>query len=135
MSFYPRYHSPLSFVFGPPCSFISPFSGLATLSSTSTSIISMICYQPKLSLASSTMDRASITADFALAIATFFSTMIFLSAAKASAALVSFVAWGMTWCVFLSACRISSVSSPKSTRDGDCNGFGFGVWRRLFEQM
>ena len=94
----------------------------------------MICYQPKLQTASSEADRASATFAFAFAVATFVSTLIFLTAANASAALVSFFLWGVEWCVCAcgSCCRRRTCSSA---RDGACVGLGFGVWRRLFEQL
>ncbi len=94
----------------------------------------MMCYQPKLDTASSEFDRASVTFAFVFAIATFVSSMIFLKAAFASAALISYLAWAAKWyvCACGSCCRYRSCDS---TRDGFCGGFGFGVWRRLFEQL
>jgi hypothetical protein len=111
-------------------------SGIATLSSTSQSLISIACYQPKLQEASSDMDRASVTFAFAFAIATFISTMVFLSAAKASAALVTYLVWGQKWCwcSALRSCK-PETRSCVSHRDGSCGGLGFGVWRRLYEQL
>ena len=94
----------------------------------------MVCYQPKLQAAASTYDRASVTFAFIFAIATFISSMIFLTAAFASAALVSYLAWSAKWCVCAcgSCCMYRSCDSK---RDGTCGGFGFGVWRRFFEQL
>jgi hypothetical protein len=93
----------------------------------------MACYRPKLQEASSDIDRASVTFVFAFAIVTFISTMIFLSAAKASAALVTYLVWGYKLCCCFFA--FQKTQSCASKRDGICGGLGFGVWRCLYEQL
>jgi hypothetical protein len=94
----------------------------------------MVCYQPKLQAAASSYHRASVTFAFIFAIATFVSSMIFLTAAFASAALVSYLAWSTKWC--MCACgSCCTYRSCDSKREGSCGGFGFGVWRRFFEQL
>jgi hypothetical protein len=98
----------------------------------------MVCYQPKLQEASSDMDRATVTFAFAFAIATFICTMIFLSAAKASAALVTYLVWGYKWCCFacfMPCCRGAESRSCVSKRDGSCGGLSFSLWRCLYEQL
>jgi hypothetical protein len=93
----------------------------------------MACYQPKLESASSLYERTSVTAAFAFAVGTFIASMIFLTAAYASAALVSYLVWSVSWCAC--SCGTCRFRSCDSKRDGFCGGFGFGVWRRFFEQL
>jgi hypothetical protein len=96
----------------------------------------MACYRPKLQEASSDMDRATVTFAFAFAVATFICTMIFLSAAKASAALVTYLLWGYKWCwcAAMRSCKPESRSCV-SKRDGMCGGLSFSLWRCLYEQL
>ena len=49
-------------------------------------------------------------------------------------ALVSFLAGSTKWCVCASG-SCCYYRSCDSARDGLCGGFGFGVWRRFFEQL
>lgn len=66
--------------------------------------------------------------------ATFICSMVFFTAANASAALVAYTVWCSKWyvCACATCCRSTSCDSK---RDGTCGGFGFGVWRRFFEHL
>ena len=89
----------------------------------------MLCYDNK--KGSGVVAQSSLLINFALAIATFIGSMVFLTAAAASAVLITFLLWGFKW-LLCCACRGRSCTS---TRDGPLRGFGFGMWRRFFEHL